>query len=115
MLKKITHLFSILLLSSTLTSCLALTAGGAAGAYIGSDERTIGTIIDDAAITTKINGKLLQDDKISSIDINIDTNNRIVTLHGDIESREDEERLIQMAKETKGVIEVISKLKIDSQ
>jgi len=114
MLKRLLLTITLIITALPLASCIALTAGGAAGAYIASDDRTIGTMIDDAALTTKINGKLLNHDKISSFDINIDTRNKIVTLYGNVESIEDENELIDIAKSTKGVEKVISKVNIDN-
>ncbi|MFW0778374.1 MAG: BON domain-containing protein [Rickettsiales bacterium] len=42
--------------------------------------------VKDALITAKINVKLLANDELSALDIDVDTNNRVVTLSGEVDS-----------------------------
>lgn len=101
-------------LSLQLAGCVALVAGGAAagGYYVGKDPRTVGEIADDAAITAKIKTRLIEAKDIKSLNINVDTFLRTVTLKGQVRSASEEERAIKIAQGVHGVKNVISKLKI---
>lgn len=103
-----------LITTITVTGCAPVLVGGAAvgGYYVGKDERSIGTITDDAAITTKINGKYARDDLIRVFDINVDTYRGIVTLYGRVSSQQTADRAVSLARQTPGVQKVISKLTI---
>lgn len=111
MFKNLLIIFSIL---SMLQGCAAVAIGGAGagGYYVGKDERTFGTIMDDAAITTSVNSKLLGAKGVSTFDINVDTYNGIVTLSGHVPSGKIKRKVIKLSKKVDGVKKVISKLKI---
>jgi len=97
-----------------LQGCAAVAIGGAAtgGYYVGKDKRKFNTIMDDAAITTSINSKLLGAKGVSTFDINVDTYQGVVTLSGFVPSKKIKYKVIKLSKETLGVKKVISKLKI---
>jgi hyperosmotically inducible protein len=101
---------SLLLLSG----CIAVVAGGAAagGYYVGKDERSVGEIADDAAITAKVKTLLIREKNIKSLDINVDTYRRVVTLNGKVRSRGERSRAVKLAKSVKSVEKVVSKLEI---
>ena len=111
MYKNLLIILSVLIM---LQGCAAAVVGGAAtgGYYVGKDERKFDTIMDDAAITTSINSKLLSTKGVSTFDINVDTHNGIVTLQGEVPSKTIMNKVIALSKKTKGVKKVISKLKI---
>jgi hyperosmotically inducible protein len=90
----------------------AVAGAGAAGYYIGKDERSVGRIADDAAITASINAKLAKEDLGSVVDINVDTYNGVVTLHGKVSSRHQADRAYVIASSTKGVQRVVSRLAV---
>lgn len=104
----------LIFITLAITGCAPVLVGGAAvgGYYVGKDERSIGTITDDAAITTRINGKFARDDLIRVLDINVDTYRGIVTLYGRVSSRQTADRAVTLAQQTPGVQKVISKLTI---
>lgn len=92
---------------------VALIGGaGAGGYYAGQDKRDFGTIVDDAAITTSINSKLIGAKGVSTFDINVDTYNSVVTLSGKVSSKKVKHKVIKLSKSVDGVRKVISKLKI---
>jgi|TARA_B110000503_G_scaffold3913_1_gene5126 hyperosmotically inducible periplasmic protein len=101
--------------STLLSSCIAVVAGGAAaGGYImGNDERSVGQITDDAAITAAIKTRLIREKTIKSLNINIDTYLQVVTLRGKVANTDQEQIAIKLAQETKGVKQVISELSIN--
>lgn len=108
------HLLIILSMAFFLQGCAAAVVGGAGagGYYVGKDKRDFGTIMDDAAITTAINSKLLGAKGVSTFDINVDTYNGIVTLSGHVPSGKIKRKVIKLSKKVDGVKRVISKLKI---
>lgn len=108
------HLLIILSMVFLLQGCAAAVVGGAGagGYYVGKDKRSFGTIMDDAAITTAINSKLLGAKGVSTFDINVDTYNGIVTLSGHVPSSKIKRKVIKLSKKVDGVKRVISKLKI---
>ena len=103
---------AILLLS--VTGCVPVLVAGAGGTgyYLGQDERPVKVIADDARITSTVKAKILAEKGISAVDINVDTNRGAVVLYGSVPSRAAESKAIQLARETKGVIRVTSKLTI---
>jgi len=107
-------LFITLSILIFLQGCAAAVIGGAGagGYYVGKDKRDFGTIMDDAGITAGVNSKLLGAKGVSTFDINVDTDNGIVTLNGDVPSSKIKNKVISLAKQVKGVKKVISKLKI---
>ena len=109
-------LLSIALVTAvtSLSSCVpaAVVGGAGVGYYVAKDERSTGTIIDDAAITTAIKAKFLKDDLVSAVDIHVDTAQGCVTLSGDVPSHQASARALDIAQRTKGVQKVTSKLTI---
>lgn len=97
-----------------LSGCGALVVGGAAagGYYVGKDERTLGEITDDASITSSINASYVKDSQVSALDINVDTRRGVVTLYGSVDSQAVASRAVEIARSTKGVKQVISKLTV---
>ncbi|MBZ0155025.1 MAG: BON domain-containing protein [Alphaproteobacteria bacterium] len=70
--------------------------------------RTAGQSIDDARITASINTKLVQEPTLSAFKIDVDSFEGHVTLTGQVPSREAEQRMISLARETQGVKSVTS-------
>jgi hyperosmotically inducible protein len=104
----------LLFVSPGLTGCVAAVAAGAAGYYIGKDERTAGQIADDVAIGTTVKAKLVAEPGIRALGINVDVRDRIVTLNGTVNSQQDLNRVTELAKGVSGVLKVIPKLTIKS-
>ncbi|HAI96130.1 MAG: hypothetical protein CL866_08425 [Cycloclasticus sp.] len=97
-----------------LTGCTTVLIGGAgAGGYaVGTDERPIGVISEDIAITASVKATLIKDEQIEAFDINVDTYRSVVTLHGHVKNSSQLNRAIQLARTVKGVKNVISKLAV---
>lgn len=110
------HLTLILVVGTTLqlAGCVAVVAGGAAagGYYVGKDERTAGEIAADAAITAKVKTRLIEAKGIKSLDINVDTYFKVVTLNGKVRSSAEEAKAVSLARGVSGVKKVINKLEI---
>jgi osmotically-inducible protein OsmY len=71
-----------------------------------------GEAITDAWITTKIKADFVNEDDLKGSDINVDTNNHVVTLKGTVASLAGKTRAEQIAKTTKGVTRVIDQLTV---
>jgi hyperosmotically inducible protein len=77
--------------------------------------RSMGQIVDDKLIVGKINSSLLAEPNMRTFNIDVDVNNGIVTLTGIIGTEELKNRAIDIARKTKGVVEVIDNLKVVNQ
>jgi hyperosmotically inducible periplasmic protein len=87
--------------------CIALTLGAC------SSTRTTGEQIDDAMITTKVKAKLAADPEVNPFNIDVDSNDGVVTLQGTV--RDSEARTIaeRLARETEGVRRVLNLIKVE--
>lgn len=83
-----------------------------AGNYVEQKTDSAGQSIDDAAITTTIKAKLVADDELKAIDINVDTAKGIVTLTGAAPSSTAVERATTIARGVDGVSDVKNQLTI---
>jgi osmotically-inducible protein OsmY len=68
--------------------------------------------VSEGALTAKIKSKMVLDDYVKARTINVDTKGSIVTLTGVVESAAEHDRAVRLAKETKGVTDVVDKLEI---
>jgi hyperosmotically inducible protein len=66
----------------------------------------------DAGITTNVKAKLIADDLVKARELNVDTKNRVVTLTGTVRSAEEETRALQIARNTKGVSDVVDQVTV---
>ena len=71
-----------------------------------------GEAITDAWITTKVKTDFIGEDALKGSDINVDTNNHVVTLKGTVTSEAGRARAVAIAKASKGVTRVIDTLTI---
>ncbi len=68
--------------------------------------------VADAEITTAVKSKLLGDGKTPGLKIDVDTDNGIVTLNGDVATAEARAEAVRLARSTKGVKRVVDKLTV---
>jgi hyperosmotically inducible periplasmic protein len=68
--------------------------------------------LSEGALTAKIKSKMALDDYVSARKISVDTKGTVVTLTGVVGSEAERERAVRLAKETKGITEVVDKLKV---
>ena len=71
-----------------------------------------GEAITDAWITTKLKADFVDEDTLKGSDINVDTNNHVVTLKGTVATAAGKARAAAIAKSTKGVKSVVNTLTI---
>lgn len=77
--------------------------------------RTAGEAVDDNVIKSEINGKILADPNLKFFQIDVASFNGNVTLSGQVPNREAETRLLNIARNTKGVKSVKSNLQVKQQ
>jgi len=72
----------------------------------------VGKSIDDAWLHTKITSKLLTKSGTNGSKINVDVNDKVVTLRGTVDSLEAKQRAEQVARDTDGVARVVNRLTV---
>lgn len=66
----------------------------------------------DAGLTASIKSKLLADTTVGGLRIDVDTQNGVVTLTGEVKSQAEKDQALKLARETEGVANVSDKLTI---
>jgi BON domain len=66
----------------------------------------------NSGITAKIKAKIALDDTVKALDVNIDTDGAIVTVSGTVDSGAQRERILQLARETDGVKQVVDRMQV---
>ncbi len=84
------------------------------GNAIKDDSAKAGRVVGDAAITSAVKAKFLADTPVKGLQIDVDTNNGMVTLNGTVSSRAEMDRAMQLARDTEGVKSVKNNLKMRS-
>ena len=81
-------------------------------AIAASCAKSIGSTYDDASITTRVKTVFVNDPAVGIQKIDVDTFKGVVTLTGRVESKETEQKAIELARKIKGVVDVHSKVTI---
>jgi hyperosmotically inducible protein len=71
-----------------------------------------GEVMTDGWITTRVHSRFVGEPLLKDSDINVDTNNHIVTLKGTVTSRTGRMKAGDIAKRTEGVHRVVTRLAI---
>ncbi len=66
----------------------------------------------DSGITTKIKADMAQDDIVKANDINVTTQDHVVTLSGTVDSSLAKEQALRIARASKGVTDVVDDLRV---
>lgn len=66
----------------------------------------------DAGLTASIKSKLLADATVGGLRIDVDSQNGVVTLTGEVKSQAEKDQALRLARETEGVASVSDKLTI---
>jgi len=92
-----------------LLACLASLVVPACGG--GASIRTMNSgAMDDATITARVKTALLNDQQVAATKIDVTTVNGVVTISGTVRNRAEEQRAIELARQTPGVKDVKSVL-----
>ena len=83
--------------------------------YAGTkQERSVSQETSDGALSARIKTAFIADDLVKARDIKVDSMRGVVTLNGSVHSAAERDRAISIARNTKGVLEVKSNLKLMS-
>jgi hyperosmotically inducible periplasmic protein len=81
---------------------------------LGTAALLVGCSQSDSGITSSVKSKLIADEVVKARNINVDTHDRVVTLTGTVQSPVEESRAIEIARDTKGVADVVDKMSVAS-
>jgi osmotically-inducible protein OsmY len=88
----------------SLTAVLAATALLAAtGCAVTRDQQSVGAYIDDAAITTAVKGRMLDNQNVAGTSISVETLNGTVMLSGFAKNSDERAVAESLARKTEGV------------
>ena len=68
--------------------------------------------LNDGQITAKIKAKMALDDTVKALAVDVDTSGTTVTVTGTVDSPAQRERVLQLARETQGVRQVVDHLRV---
>ena len=81
-------------------------------AACGRQQTAISQSIDDATLSTQVKTALLNEPGIPFTRVDVETSQGVVTLTGAVPSKDEEQKVIALARSVKGVRDVKSALKI---
>lgn len=89
----------------------ALVGTAAVGTFKGAtDQRTLGTMVDDSLITSRVKTRLLSDEFVSGLKIDVDTVQQVVILTGVLGTASERRIAGDIARATPGVLRVKNQL-----
>jgi len=91
-----------------LTCVLFIAAVGASASHA----RTIGQVIDDAAIVASVKAKLAAEQLSNLVRIDVDANDGVVTLSGTVDTPERRDRIVQIASWVEDVKRVVNNIRV---
>jgi hyperosmotically inducible protein len=80
-----------------------------------SEERTAGRSIDDATLTAKVKGALIENSITKAHDINVTTNGGVVQLNGFVDTAQQSSKAVDIARSIDGVKEVQNNLEVKAK
>ncbi|MBE8766590.1 molecular chaperone OsmY [Klebsiella quasipneumoniae] len=90
----------------------AKSAASNAGEAVDNSINKVGDFMDDSTITARVKAALIDYKDINSGDISVKTENKVVTLSGDVTSAEQKSQALSVAKAVEGVSQVNDKLTV---
>ena len=100
MLRVIKRLAGTLVVLFFMTGCQAMTG------------QTMGETIDDSYITGAVKTQLASDKMVSLTRVEVETNNGVVYLTGQVQTAEQKSRIGSLASQVKGVKKVVNNLQV---
>lgn len=67
----------------------------------------------DAGITTAVKSKLAADDTVKAYKVDVDTQNKVVTLSGEVDTNAQRAHAVMIARNTDGVADVVDQLRVN--
>ncbi|HCI6800936.1 TPA: molecular chaperone OsmY [Klebsiella quasipneumoniae subsp. similipneumoniae] len=90
----------------------AKSAASNAGEAVDNSINKVGDFMDDSTITARVKAALIDHKDINSGDISVKTENKVVTLSGDVTNAEQKSQALSVAKAVEGVSQVNDKLTV---
>jgi osmotically-inducible protein OsmY len=87
----------------------------ASSAAINDGKRDFGTWFDDATTTASVKSRLVANENVKGLEIDVDTNNDKVTLSGRVGTEEERQLAEQLAQNVTDVHEVVNHLVVDPE
>lgn len=114
MMRRTISVATVILVGLMTTGCVAVVVGGAAvgGYYLGKDDRSASQIAEDSSITAKVKSRLIGDKYVDAFDINVDTYENVVTLHGNVTNTIARDQAEKLAAGVQGVLSVENRIKV---
>jgi len=95
---------------TTLAIVLLLVVAGCQTYLDDAASRTPGEVTDDLTIHTVVKTRLLRDDDVRGLRINVDVNKGVVTLSGTVRSEAERQRAVAVATGMPNVVRVVDNL-----
>ena len=110
-------IYAILILALAAGGCApAVIGAGATGAYkAGTDERSMGTMVDDSTISSKVKIELIGASEVKARHIDVDVLNGVVTLTGLVDSNAESKKAEEITRMVAGVKDVNNYLTVGSR
>ena len=74
---------------------------------------TVACSQSDAGITTAVKSKLAADDTVKAYKVDVDTENKVVTLSGEVDTEAQRTHAVMIARNTDGVADVVDQLRVN--
>ena len=74
---------------------------------------TLACAQSDAGITTAVKSKLAADDTVKAYKVDVDTQNKVVTLSGEVDTEAQRAHAVMIARNTDGVTDVVDQLRVN--
>jgi hypothetical protein len=85
---------------------------GQLDAQAGKVANTVAAFLSDAELTTKIRSKMALDDSVRARTIDVSTTDGVVTLAGIVGSGTEHDQAVRLARDTKGIRQVVDHLNV---
>lgn len=89
-------------------------AAGRAADKVGAAAQDAKANLSDAGLTAKVKTRLGTDNRVHATHIDVDTNNKVVTLKGTVASDAERQAAVEIARGTDGVADVVDHLTVGS-
>jgi len=88
-------------------------AGADVAAKTAEAANKAGAVLAEGALTAKIKSKMALDDTVKGRTVDVTTTGHVVTVSGHVGSAAERDRVLQLARETSGVTQVVDRLTVD--
>jgi len=85
-------------------------AGARIGERVAEGAAHADTLLDETRLTTKVKSKIALDDTLRGADVAVHTTGTVVTVEGRVSNATQHRRILQLARETEGVTDVVDRV-----